>query len=136
MGSPLSIGPTFANGVYLNAVILVTTRKFDDTTRVVCNGLKRCLVAGMAPLDYVHIWLQPGFLIQKCKWSRHKKLGLEMESEIREKGWKWKKKSKWNGKKERLINLNYCAPLEHAGHWIYDFLLTFCSFGAQLTLVL
>jgi hypothetical protein len=47
----------------------------------------------MAPLDYFRIGLQPGFLIQNSKRSRHKKLGLEMESEIREKGWKWKKKS-------------------------------------------
>jgi hypothetical protein len=37
-----------------------------------------------------------------------------MESEIREKGWKWKKKSKGNGNKEGLLNLNYCAPLEHS----------------------
>jgi hypothetical protein len=117
MGSPLPIGPSFADGVYLNAVVFVTARKFNYTSGVVCNGLKRCLVTVMAPLDYLRIGLQPGFLVKKCERSRHKKLGLEMESEIREKGWKWKKKSKWNGKKERLINLNYCAPLEHS--WIF-----------------
>jgi hypothetical protein len=51
------------------------------------------LVAVVAPMDYLRIGLQPGFLIQNRERSRHKKLGLEMESEIREKGWKWKKKS-------------------------------------------
>jgi hypothetical protein len=51
------------------------------------------LVAVMATLDYLRIGLQPGFLVQKCERSRHKKLGLETGSEIREKGWKWKKKS-------------------------------------------
>jgi hypothetical protein len=117
MGCPFPVSPAFTDGVYLNAVVLVAACKFDNTSGVVCNGLKRCLVAVMAPLDYFRIGLQPGFLVQKCEWSRHKKLGLEMESEIREKGWKWKKKSKGNGKKEGLLNLNYCAPLEHS--WIF-----------------
>jgi hypothetical protein len=45
------------------------------------------LVALMAPLDCFRIGLQPGFLVQKSEWSRHKKLGLETGSEIREKGW-------------------------------------------------
>jgi hypothetical protein len=85
MGSPLSVSPSFSNGVYLNAVVFVTARKFDDTSGVVSNPLKRCLVTVMAPLDYLRIGLQPGFLVQKCERSRHKKLGLEMESEIREK---------------------------------------------------
>jgi hypothetical protein len=76
----------------LNAVILVAACKFNYTSGIVCNGLKRYLVAVMAPVDYFRIGLQPGFLVQKCERSRHKKLGLEMESEIREKGWKWKKK--------------------------------------------
>ena len=93
MGCPFPIGPTVTDGIYLNAVVLVAACKFDDTSGVVCNGLKRCLVAVMAPLDYLRIGLQPGFLIQKCERSRHKKLGLETGSEIREKGWKWKKKS-------------------------------------------
>jgi hypothetical protein len=65
----------------------VAACKFDDTSGVVCNGLKRCLVTVMAPQDYLRVGLQPGFLIQKRERSRHKKLGLEMESEIREKGW-------------------------------------------------
>ena len=93
MGCPLPIGPTLTNGIYLNAVVLVAACKFDDTSCIVCNSLKRSLVAVMAPLDYLRIGLQPGFLVQKCERSRHKKLGLEMEGEIREKGWKWKKKS-------------------------------------------
>jgi hypothetical protein len=117
MRCPLAVGPTLTDRVYMNAVVLVTARKFDNTSGVVCDGLKRCLVTSMAPLDYFRIGLQPGFLIKKSERSRHKKLGLETGSEIREKGWKWKKKSKWNGKKERLINLNYCAPLEHT--WIF-----------------
>jgi hypothetical protein len=90
---PFAVSPTLTNEIYLNAVILVAAGKFDDTSGVVCNGLKRCLVTVMAPLDYIHIWLQPGFFVQKCERSRHKKLGLETGSEIREKGWKWKKKS-------------------------------------------
>ena len=85
MGCPFPIGPTLTDEVYLNAVVLVAARKFDDTSGIVCNGLKRCLVTVMTPLDYLPIGLQPGFLIQKCERSRHKKLGLEMESEIREK---------------------------------------------------
>jgi hypothetical protein len=93
MGCPFLIGPTLTDEVYLNAVVLVTAGKFDDTSGIVCNGLKRSLVAVVAPLDYLPIGLQPGFLIQKCERSRHKKLGLETKSEIRKKGWKWKKKS-------------------------------------------
>jgi hypothetical protein len=93
MGCPFPIGPTLTDGVYLNAVILVAACKFDDSSGVVSNSLKRCLEAVMAPLDYLRIGLQPGFLVQKCERSRHKKLGLETGSEIREKGWKWKKKN-------------------------------------------
>ena len=57
MGSPLPIGPALTAGVYLNAVVLVAAGKFDDTSGIVCNGMKRCLVAGMAPLDYLRIGL-------------------------------------------------------------------------------
>ena len=67
MGCPFPIGPTLTDGVYLNAVILVAACKFDDTSSVVCDGLKRCLVTVMAPLDYLPVGLQPGFLVQKCE---------------------------------------------------------------------
>ena len=87
MGCPFPISPTLTDGVYLNAVVLVAACKFEDTPGIICNGLKRCLVTVMAPLDYLPIGLQPGLLVQKCEWSRHKKLGLETGSEIREKGW-------------------------------------------------
>ena len=85
MGSPFPVGPTFANGIDMNAVVFVATCKFNDTARIVGNGIVCRLEAGKAALDYLPIGLQPTFLVQKCKWSRHKKLGLEMESEIREK---------------------------------------------------
>jgi hypothetical protein len=57
MGSPFPIGPALTDGVYLNPVVLVAACKFDDTSGIVCNGLKCSLVAVMAPLDYLRIGL-------------------------------------------------------------------------------
>ena len=62
MGSPFSVGPTFANGINLDAVIFVATCKFSDTARIVGNGTVCRLETGTTPLDYLPIGLQPRFL--------------------------------------------------------------------------
>ncbi len=67
MGSPFPVGPAFANGVDLYAVILVATCKFCNASGIVRNGAICSLEAGIASLDYLRVRLQPKFLFEKGK---------------------------------------------------------------------